>query len=517
MTAEKTHPLLGVETRLRHLLPAELYVHTWLTPKTETLLQAHEHLRTLYHTLFDYVPRSVANANLKPGTIRWEWQTGTLMFTDLVGFTTLLESYSTSGETGAMQLMEIVNSYFGRIIEIIGVSDGQLLEFTGDAVLVQFLSNRFQNDTEQAVNTALRMQRAMAEFKEVPTPRGPVSLSMRVGIHVGRYLVGQIGTPRRMAQVLLGTDIRTTKLAEGGGVAGRVNLTTSAFERVSKSYRTESGTEEQYHLIIDDLTEEQLGTYDLGSFVGRRIPSSLIMDKSVAGLTDALGDLLDRLEPLAAYLPQPVLDMVVEEVDRKIGIKATFADLTIMFVNLIGLSENINRCSEDEAGMVVARFSEIFALMNAAVETNGGVLKHVTYHLNGADMLIYFGLPNAHANNAARAAHTADAIRRIVMAAQSPYGADEKLAVKIGLSRGTVFAAEVGAPRGRREFNILGDSVNVAARLMGVAEPNQILLTEAIYHDVWQEFDIEPLPKRIPLKGKSRAIPVFSVLAPIRE
>ena len=63
--------------------------------------------------------------------------------------------------------------------------------------------------------------------------------------------------------------------------------------------------------------------------------------------------------------------------------------------------------------------------------------------------LIYFGLPNSHANNSVRAAHAAYEIRKIVSSMMSPYGINEKLAVKIGLSRGMVFAAEVGATRGR--------------------------------------------------------------------
>lgn len=503
-----------LEPRLRVLLPADLYVATWVSPNRETLTQAHEHLRTLYRILFDYVPRHVADGGFESGVIHHEWEEGTLMFTDLAGFTPLLEAYSVYGAAGAAELLDILNRYFGRMIEIVGKSGGNLLEFTGDAVLVHFAGNEFQNDAQQAVNTGLRMQRAMSEFQDIQTPRGKLSLGMRVGLHRGKFLLSQIGTPRRMEQVLMGMAVRETKLSEGAGRVGQVNLTPEAYDEVKFLFTTEDG-DDGHMLIVDNLTEEQLGDYELMAFTGKRMPSALILDRSVEGLTQAIEDILGRVEPLASYLPLPVLNLVIENTTNR-GLVPTFPDLTVMFINLIGISEHIDDVDETQIHAVVERFSGLFALINAAVESRGGVLKHVTYHLSGADMLIYFGAPNAHADDSVRAAHAASAIRDIVKNTPSPYENGHPLAVKIGLSRGTVFAAEVGEPRGRREWNILGDTVNTAARLMGVAKPDQILMTEAVYHDIWHDFEIDPL-QRIVLKGMSRRIPVFSLLEPIDD
>ena len=156
--------LRELEPRLRLLLPADLYVGMWVNPNRDTLTATHDHLRTLYRILFDHIPRHVAEAGAPPGEISYGWQDGTLMFTDLAGFTPLLEAFSVYGQAGATDLLGILNDYFSTIIEIVGKSGGLLLEFTGDAILVQFPSNEYQDATQQAVNCGLRMQRAMSQF-----------------------------------------------------------------------------------------------------------------------------------------------------------------------------------------------------------------------------------------------------------------------------------------------------------------------------------------------------------------
>jgi class 3 adenylate cyclase len=81
---------------------------------------------------------------------------------------------------------------------------------------------------------------------------------------------------------------------------------------------------------------------------------------------------------------------------------------------------------------------------------------------------------------------------------------------QIGIARGPVFSAEIGEPRGRREFNVLGDTVNTAARLMGRAGSNQILMTEAVYERIAHRFDCDVL-EPIVLKGKAAPTPVFAL------
>ncbi|MEG4120499.1 adenylate/guanylate cyclase domain-containing protein [Microcoleus sp. N9_B4] len=502
-------PLAAIELRLRSLLSAQLYAAAWVDPSPATLMGVFDHLRTLRYILHDYVPRPVSESPPNPGEVRYQWQTGTLLFTDLAGFTSLLEANAAQGRKGAESLLGVINDYFASMIEIVSKSGGDLLEFTGDAMLVQFLSGIHQEDTARAVRAGLRMQRAMAEFANIETARGVLSLRMRVGIHCGRYISADIGTPLRMAHVLLGHSVQQAKQAEGSGTVGRVCVTEMARESVAEQFRFEAG-KPGYFLVADDFTNDQLGEYDI-TLTRRRMPSSVLLDRSVAGLVKEIGEAVQRLEPLASYIPKAILRLLVENADQR-KIPPDFPEPTVMFVNLIGLPESVDQASlEEEVNLIVA-FSRVFASIDAVVSAKGGVLQKVTAHLDGSDMLIYFGVTDAHRDDASRAASAAIAIRDMITGLPRVIigGKEIKVSCQIGLSLGPVFAAEVGEPRGRREFNILGDTVNTAARLMSKAAENQILIAERVYESIELNFICQALGS-VALKGKSAQTPIFAL------
>jgi class 3 adenylate cyclase len=334
MSSRSGPPLAAIESRLRWLLPADLYAAAWVDPSPATLTRVFEHLRALQRNLQDYLPRLVIAASTAPGQAQHAWQEGTLMFTDLAGFTPLLEANMARGAEGAAALLQVLSRYFAAMIEIVSKAGGNLLEFTGDAMLAMFPADRHRSDMARAVRAGLRMQRAMAQFAQISTPRGPLALGMRVGVHSGRFLSANIGTPRRMEYVLLGEAVQRTKLAEGVGRIGRVCLTSAA------------------HEFVRDI-------------------------------------------------------------------------MTTMPALLAG----------------------------------------------GAEVRIY---------------------------------------CQVGLAIGTAFAAEIGEPRGRREFNVLGDTVNTAARLMSRAEPNQILVTDEVRQAIERRFGCTPYGT-IALKGKSAPLPLFTL------
>jgi class 3 adenylate cyclase len=410
-------------------------------------------------------------------------------------------------------LLDVLNSYFAAMLEIISKSGGNLLEFTGDAMLAVFpaegRADGRRTDTAQAVRAGLRMQRAMARFADLETDQGTLSLRMRIGIHAGDFLAADIGTPRRMNRVLLGQDVLRTKQAEGAGQAGRVCLTEVAFDRVRDLFRSEAGHPGHW-LVVDDFTDEQLGEFEILPS-SRRASSMVLMDRSVEGIVREIAQAMTQVEPLASYLPQSVLNVLVENAAQR-RIQPDFPTLTVCFVNLVGLAEMVDRAGPDEVDGLVDSFSRAFARINAAVEARGGVLKNVTYHLAGSDMMIFFGAPVAHANDPQRAADAALAIRDVVSRLTAPAVAARpvELSCQIGLALGPVFAAEVGEPRGRREYNVLGDTVNVAARLMGRAIGNRILMTESLHQQVAGHFDCASMgPTR--LKGKAQPVPVYAL------
>ncbi len=513
MEAIETSLLAAIEPRLRTLLPADLYAKAWLDPSSETLTQVFKHLQTLQRILMDYVPGKVSESLPHPGQLRWEWHEGTLLFTDLKGFTPLMEAHAPQGRAGAFRVLGLLSDYFSQMIEIVGKSGGNLLEFTGDAMLVEFEADARRRDTARAVRAGLRMQRAMERFACIETEQGDLSLQMRVGIHTGRFLTADIGTPRRMTHVLLGHDVHSTKLAEGAGEPGKVCLTETTYQCVMGRFHCVPG-KPGYYLVSTEATGE-LDDYE-ATVVRRRAPRAILLDSSVPGLLSEIETTVRVVEPVACYLPASILNLLVENTGRH-EVAPQFTNLAVMFVSLAGLADAADRASPEEEAGLIGSFSRVFALINAAVEAGGGVLKDVTYHPQGSGALIYFGVPNAHTDDPIRAARAALAIRDAIVNQTPPVigGAPTRMTCQIGLSYGPAFAGEIGEPRGRRDFNIHSDSVNTAARLMGRAAENQILMTEAMHQQVESHFECEYLGA-FSLKGKSAPVPLY-VLRGLKE
>lgn len=132
----------------------------------------------------------------------------------------------------------------------------------------------------------------------------------------------------------------------------------------------------------------------------------------------------------------------------------------------------------------------------ALIEQWGGAVTRLDSGDKGLRVLALFGAPIAYEDNAARAT-------RCALAIHAELGAHSR----IGLSSGYVFCGEVGAPS-RHEYTVMGDAVNVAARLMQAAAWGETLATEgmrntALAHAHWQA---RPL---LTLKGKAEPVPVF--------
>lgn len=505
------NPLYPVERQLRWLLPTDLYVAAWISPNPESLMQVFNHLRTLQHVLLDYVPKGVGDRPPVPGMLQHSWEEGTLLFTDLAGFTPLLEARAAEGLEGAELLLKLINDYFSEMIEIIGKSSGNLLEFTGDALLAQFTTGDPRRDIAQAINAGLRMQRAMKYFHEIPTWQGNLSLKMRVGIHSGRFVTADIGTPQRMTHVLLGRAVTIAKHAEGSGRIGQVALTSMVKQKLSDRIQL-TPTNNHHWLVEDDLSSEELGEYEIT--VARRRSSPMLLDRSVPGLISEIESAIKMVEPLASFMPRSILQLIVETASKR-RIPPAFPTIAVAFVNLIGLPESVDDALPEETEAIVACFSNAFSLINGVVELKGGILQKVTYHSIGSEMLVHFGVLNPDATDAQRAAEAVLRIRDLVESIQPPTvnGQPIQLTCRIGLTYGPVFAAEIGEKRGRREFNVLGDTVNTAARIMSQAGKNEIWMNQAMCDQVQADFYTQPLGA-MTLKGKSAAQPVYALKEP---
>jgi class 3 adenylate cyclase/tetratricopeptide (TPR) repeat protein len=144
--------------------------------------------------------------------------------------------------------------------------------------------------------------------------------------------------------------------------------------------------------------------------------------------------------------------------------------VTVLFADLCGSTDLASRLDPEDFRDLVGRVLDV---IDAEIEAHGGT---VDKHL-GDGAMVLFGAPVAHDDDPLRAVHAAAAIhRRIAALAQD---ATTPLAVHIGIAVGDVVASGVGRT-GHADYTVVGESVNVAARLLELAGPGETLLTDDV-------------------------------------
>jgi len=178
--------------------------------------------------------------------------------------------------------------------------------------------------------------------------------------------------------------------------------------------------------------------------------------------------------------------------------------LTVMFCDLVESTRLAGQLDPEELREVIRAYQE------RAVGVIQQYEGHVAQYL-GDGLLVYFGWPQAHEDDAQRAVHTGLGIVQDMENLNFQLEQDNgiRLAVRIGIHTGPVVIGEVGS--GDRQENLaLGETPNIAARLEGLAAPNTVVISDDSRRLVAGAFEYDELgtPK---LKGVSESIRVFRV------
>ena len=158
-----------------------------------------------------YVPRTLVTRLVKEGRIGagTEERVLAIMFTDIVGFTAACEKMS------AGEVAEFINQHLALVSACVEREGGTIDKFIGDAVMAFWgAPGRVENPAAAACLAAIAIQRTIALDNERRIVAGLEPVHIRIGIHMGRVVVGDIGAPNRINYTIVGDAVNATQRLE---------------------------------------------------------------------------------------------------------------------------------------------------------------------------------------------------------------------------------------------------------------------------------------------------------------
>ncbi|MBN2306055.1 MAG: AAA family ATPase [Anaerolineae bacterium] len=518
-----------LETRLIRYLPRDLLNEL---PDPQALTKAIRRLNSLHQALASFLPQYIADNEQHYTQDYGALRPGTFMFADVSGFTALSEKLQREGgREGAEILTQIINEFFATMLEILAKSNGQLLKFAGDALLTFFPASPLDDEVPLAIRTGLRMQRAMRrDFQPIRHPLlaelfgdHNLELTMSIGICQGKLFEAVVGSHIQRDHMIQGDLPGQAMRAEEAGERDDVIITAGLQEAYQTQFDTvPAGNEpdgDGFFRVIDSFGDD-LDDYEFVVPRRRRGQSSAIFALTEEYLLDDLQQQLERVDGVARFVAKEVVDKLAFRGDH---IESENRPATVIFLHFTGFADLVERWGEDRLPLITSILDRYYTIMQRTIAANGGSLTRSDPYRRGVKLLITFGAPVAHPDDPQRAVMTALEMNRQLAALNTRLrdevdqalvqllGDNTFITQCAGITHGPVFAGEVGW-RARREYTVMGDDVNLAARLMSKGDPGQILISARVWERVNTDFETGALPP-MQLKNKRDPVQSYSVTA----
>lgn len=386
---------------------------------------------------------------------------GSFAFVDVSGFTALSERLARLGKRGAEELTQAIGQSFTPLLAVAYGHGGSLIKFGGDALLLFF---RGEEHARRAATAAAGMRRTLRTVGRIETPGGRATLRMSAGVHSGEFHFFLVGERHRE---LLVTGPATTRAVamEAAASAGQI--------------------------VVSPETAAELPRRALGQAKG---PGVLLARAPLAPEEDATvapavtGDLLPAI-------PTAIRDHVLSGLDE-----AEHRRVVVAFLHYEGVDRLIEERGPED---VAERLHRLASSAQEAAERHRVAFLGSDVDADGGKIILVAGAPRA----------TPRDEEGMLLAVREVVEGDPPLPIRVGVNRGHVFAGDIG-PHYRRTYTVMGDAVNLAARLMAAAAPGEVLASPEVLERSSTPFEAEEL-EAFHVKGKAKAVRALRLGPPL--
>ncbi len=405
-----------------------------------------------------YAPRlAAAWARERPEDL-WQSLEGSLVFVDISGFTALSERLAKRGPVGAEELTEVISNSFAALLSDAYAEGGSLLKFGGDALLLMFDGS---DHPDRATRAALQMRSTMRNVGHLTTSVGKVRLRMSVGIHSGEIHLFRVGNSHKEL-IICGPSASHVVAMESTADAGEI--------------------------VVSPDTAAQLERRLVGDAKG---PGFLLRDRRLPPPGTTHPPPPDTSESTAMALPVALRELLATG-----AAESEHRHASIAFLHFDGTDELLESQGPDA---VAAALEELVVDVQAAADDQGVTFLATDVDHDGGKIILVAGVPSAFEDDEGR----------LLRAVRAIADGDRVLPLRIGVNRGPIFAGEVG-PAYRRTYTVMGDAVNLAARIMAKAAPGQALASAGVLERSRTAFETTALEPFF-VKGKTAPVTAFAI------
>ncbi len=401
-----------------------------------------------------FVPRLTATWQRGVGDQLGRVLDASLLGLDISGFTALSERLAARGRLGAEELITLISRCYSGLIDIGGRYGGDVLKFRGDALLLLFDG---EGHEERGAHAALAMQAFVAEAGSAESSVGPVRLGMAGGLVSGPCHFFLLGRHHREL-IVCGPSASATLELEDAAESGEILVSARTAEA-----------------LVGMVGEARADAFVLRpEATPRELPPPRDVDTVSADL--------------AEFVPESLLIPIEED-----AVEAEHRQATAAFIKFSGTDALVEL--PDEAAAALDELADV-----VSSQTNERSITWLESDIDrdGGKLYLVAGAPASGGNDE----------ERMLLALRSIVDQGASLPIAVGVNRGRVLAGPIGSPT-RLNYAVMGDTVNLAARLAARASLGEILATGDVLQRSRTQF--ETTARQFLMKGKSRPITGYAI------